>query len=68
MYYSYHNTAKKLIREGRLAGYAFVDSYKNIKPALVLDFVTEKGLVRMPIRQHRWQEYIELIGQNPKIT
>lgn len=66
MYYSYHNRAKKLIREGRLAGYRFAEAYKDIRPALVLYFDTEKGPVQMPIRQHRWPEYMELIGRHLK--
>lgn len=55
MYYNYHAQVKKLILEGRLIGYEFVDDYNGIKPALVLYFHEHRP---MPIRNHRWEEYV----------
>lgn len=58
MYYNYHAKVKKLIMEGRLAGYEFVDEYNGIKPALVLYFIDHRP---MPIRDYRWEEYLPFI-------
>lgn len=58
MYFNYHAKAKNLIKNGKLINYEIVENYNNISPALLLIF--EDGLV-MPIRQHKWQEYIDLI-------
>lgn len=55
MYYNYHAQIKKLILEGRLNGYQFVDDYNGIKPALVLYFDRHKP---MPVRYYRWEMYI----------
>ena len=55
MYYNYHAKIKRLIMEGRLIRYQFVDDYNGIKPALVLFF---EGHRPMPIRDYRWNEYI----------
>ena len=59
-YYNYHATAKRLIKEGKLAGYYFTDRYKSISPALVLLFDDAKHPV-MPIREHRFDEYLPLL-------
>ena len=59
-YFNYHATAKRLIREGKLRGYVVVEKYKNISPALLLFFDDARHPV-MPIREHRWEEYRELI-------
>ena len=58
MYFNYHAKVKRLILEGRLCGYEFLDDYNGIKPALLLQF---KGAPSMPIRQHRWEEYLPFI-------
>lgn len=55
MYYSYHNEAKKLIKEGHLIDFYFAKKYNYIKPALVLVFDNH---IPMPIREHKWQEYL----------
>lgn len=60
MYYNYHAKAKRLIKEGRLIGYQIVESYHGISPALVLYFDNHTP---MPIRQHRWSEYIALFDE-----
>ncbi len=58
MYFNYHAKAKKLIRDGKLTDYKIVEKYHNISPALLLifdDYI-------MPIRQHKWNEYLEIIN------
>ena len=59
-YFNYHATAKRLIKEGKLKSYCFTDRYNNISPALVLIFNDAKHPV-MPIREHKWEEYISLL-------
>ena len=59
-YYSSHATAKRLIRKGRLTGFRFVDEYRGIAPALLLFFDDPRHPV-MPIRAHRFAEYLPLI-------
>lgn len=58
-YFNYHAKAKKLIHDGELVNFEFVNSYHGISPALVLYFNNHKP---MPIREYRWHEYYELIG------
>ncbi|MBE6639017.1 MAG: thermostable hemolysin delta-VPH [Ruminococcaceae bacterium] len=60
LYYNYHATAKRLIKEGKLTGYFFTEHYKNISPALVLLFDDAKHPV-MPIREYRFDEYLPLL-------
>lgn len=66
MYFSYHNRAKKLIREGLLTKYEFVERYNGISPALVLHFGlpdAENAYKIMPVREERWAEYMPLIAE-----
>lgn len=56
-YFNYHATAHKLIADGKLLHWHIVDNYNGIEPALVLEFADIKHPV-MPIRQHRWAEYL----------
>lgn len=58
-YFNYHAKAKNLISKGELVKYEFVDNWNDIKPALVLYFQHDKP---MPIREHRWSEYLPLIN------
>lgn len=58
MYFNYHAKAKNLIKEGKLVSIKFVENYNNISPALILIF----DHCVMPIRQHKWQEYLTLIN------
>lgn len=60
-YYNYHATAKRLIAEGKLLEYRFVDRYRHITPALLLFFDDVKHPV-MPIRENRWEEYYPLLS------
>ena len=63
MYYSYHNKIKSLIKEGHLFTYEIVDKWNNISPALVLYFDNHRP---MPVRQHRWHEYLDTISNENK--
>ena len=65
-YFSYHATIKKLISEGKLSGYYFTQRYKNISPALVLIFDDHKHPI-MPVREHRWEEYLGLLCEDKRI-
>lgn len=60
-YYSYHNTAKKLISQGKLIEYYYTNRHNRISPALVLIF-DDPVHPCMPIRRERWQEYEALLG------
>jgi len=60
-YFNYHATAKKLLKDGKLKRYYFVEQYKTISPALVLEFDDLKHPV-MPIRKHKWHEYLPLLS------
>ena len=59
MYYNYHAKAKQLITDGHLIQFEIVERWNNISPAMVLYFDNHKP---MPIRKHKWDEYMELIG------
>lgn len=63
-YFNYHATAKKLISEGKLIGYFFAEHYNSISPSLVLLFDDAKHPA-MPIREHRWEEYMRIISELP---
>jgi len=58
MYYNYHAQIKKLILSGNLKSYEIVENYNGISPALVLFFDNHRP---MPVREHHWQEYFDLI-------
>ena len=64
-YFNYHATAKRLIAEGKLLRYCFTRHYRGISPALLLFFADERHPV-MPIREHRFEEYLPLLRQYPK--
>ena len=66
MYYNYHSVVKKLLKEEKLIGWYICDNYNNIKPALVLIFADYKHHY-MPIREYRWNEYLEILPINKKI-
>lgn len=59
MYYNYHAKAKQLIKDGHLIHVEIVDDWNGISPAMVLYFDNNKP---MPIRQYRWDEYMEIGG------
>lgn len=58
-YFNYHAKVKNKIKEGKLKSYYFDKNYNLIGFALVLCFDGEK----YPIREKRFEEYFELIGQ-----
>ena len=60
-YFNYHAKAKRLIKQNKLVNFEIVEKHNSISPALLLTF--NDGLV-MPIREHRWQEYFDLIKKN----
>ncbi|MBT8194927.1 MAG: hypothetical protein HKO56_00350 [Bacteroidia bacterium] len=57
--YPYHNKIKQRIKNNELVRYEFVDEYNSIKPCLLLHFETEPKL--RPIREHRFNEYEEIL-------
>ena len=65
MYFNYHAKAKRLIKEGNLVEIKFVEKHNNICPAMVLYF---KNNPPMPIREHKWQEYLDFIEEYKKAT
>lgn len=58
-YFDYHAKVKKLVKEGKLSGYYFDKQYKKIGFVLVLVFDEKK----YPIREDRFEEYFDLIGE-----
>ena len=69
--FSYHNTAKKLIKDGHLTRFEIEDKWNSIAPALVLFFDNHKP---MPIREinqntgtNNWDMYFPLIMEGEKI-
>lgn len=66
-YFSYHRLAKSLIRKNKLVGYTFAQNYGKISPALILVFDDLKHPI-MPIRQHRWDEYIPLLPEEKEMN
>ncbi len=65
MYFNYHAKAKKMIEDGHLSGYELLENYNNISPCLLLYFDNHRPL---PIREHRWDEYMNLINEKQKKT
>lgn len=57
-YFNYHAKAKNLIKDGHLIKFEIVEKWGNISPALVLYFDNNRP---MPIRSHRFDEYMELL-------
>lgn len=57
-YFNYHAKAQNLIKNGHCVKAEVVEKYKNISPALVLYFDNH---IPMPIRQHRFDGYFELL-------
>ncbi len=59
MYYNYHAVAQKLIRSKELIAFKLTKRYNKVAPALVLYF---KNHIPMPIKEHKWQEYFDLLN------
>ena len=62
--YPYHNKIKQRIKNNELEGYEYVDKYKSISPCLILHFNTEPKT--RPIREHRFNEYEEILNNLAK--
>ena len=65
-YYNYHVTAKRLIAEGKLKKYYFTENHNGISPALVLVFDDIRHPI-MPIRVHRFEEYLPLLEKKEQM-
>lgn len=66
MYFDYHKQAKKMIKDGKLICWYFTERHNNISPALVLVFADDKHY-KMPIREYRWQEYLDILPKDKQI-
>lgn len=60
MYFNYHAKVKRLIEEGHALDFEFLPEYHKISPCLLIFFDNQKP---MPIREHRFQEYIFLLAK-----
>lgn len=60
MYFNYHAKVKRLIKEGEVVKIEFFKSYNKISPAMVIYF---KNNPPMPIREHKWEEYLKLLNE-----
>jgi len=60
MYYNYHAKVKNLIVNGHCLGYEKLEKYKDISPCLLIYFDNHSP---MPIRQHRFDEYMFLFAK-----
>ncbi|MBQ4049779.1 MAG: thermostable hemolysin delta-VPH [Clostridia bacterium] len=67
MYYNYHATATKLIKQNKLICYYFTDEHNGIRPALVLIFDDEKHPV-MPVRKEKFLQYLALLPSDKKVV
>ena len=58
MYFNYHSKVKQIIEKDKLIKIEIVEEYNGIKPAMLLYFENHQP---MPIREHKWDEYISLL-------
>jgi hypothetical protein len=65
-YFNYHGIVKKLILDGKLIGYKFVDRHNGISPALLLFFCDSMHPV-MPIRREKWDLYQQYLTKDLKL-
>lgn len=61
MYFNYHSKVKKVIDSDIITKIEIVDNYNGICPAMVIYF---KNHSPMPIREHKWDEYIAYLMKN----
>lgn len=66
-YFSYHATAKRLLKSGKLLAWYYTARHNQIAPALVLVF-DDANHRCMPIRAHRWPEYLGLLPADRQIN
>ena len=62
--YPYHNKIKQRIKNNEMKRFEYVDTYKSISPCLLLHFFTEPQI--RPIREHRFEEYEEILNKLAK--
>ncbi len=65
-YFSYHGTAKRLLRDGKLTAWYVAEQHNRIRPALVLLFDDATHPV-MPVREYRWADYLPLLPADKRI-
>lgn len=65
-YFNYHAITRRLILDGKLIGYKFVEKYKAISPCLLLFFADTVHPV-MPIREYRFLEYLSILPSDKEI-
>ncbi len=58
MYFNYHSKVKQVIENDTITKIEIVDNHNGIKPAMLIYF---KNHPPMPIREHKWDEYINYI-------
>ena len=58
MYFNYHKKVKQTIDGDIITKIEIVDNYNGISPAMILHFKNHKP---MPIREHKWDDYIQYI-------
>lgn len=61
MYFNYHSKVKQVINDDVITKIEIVDNWNGISPAMVIYF---KNHNPMPIREHKWDEYIALLTQD----
>lgn len=59
MYFNYHSKVKQVIEDDVITKIEIVDNWNRISPAMVIYF---KNHNPMPIREHKWDEYIEYLS------
>lgn len=58
MYFNYHSKVKQIINQDEILKIEIVNNYNGISPAMLIYF---KNHPPMPIREHKWDEYISYI-------
>lgn len=58
-HYNYHAKIKRLLNEGAYLWHYYTDWYKKIPNAMVIYMVTGE---KFPIREHKHEEYKQLIN------
>lgn len=58
MFFNYHSKVKKVIDQDQITKIEILDEYHNISPCMLIHF---KNNPPMPIREHKWDEYIAYI-------
>ena len=61
MFFNYHSKVKKIIDSDTITKIEILDEYNNISPAMVIYF---KNHPPMPIREHKWDDYISYLNKN----